>query len=75
MASVPLFALFEKLLSKRLSDFFCSTKSRFYHFFFYGFDEFFYKFKDAKSKHFIKKALFKFTKIYAINANYRILTR
>lgn len=41
MASVPLFALFEKLSSKRLSDFFAPQNHAFIISFFYGFDEFF----------------------------------
>lgn len=75
MASAPLFALFGKLSSKRLNNFFCSTKLRFYHFFSTALMKFFINLKTQNQKKFTKKALLKFAKIYAINANYRILTR
>lgn len=75
MASVPLFALFGKLSSKRLSDFFCSTKLRFYRFFFYGFDEFFINLKAQNQKKFTKKALLNSQKFTQSTQIYRILTR
>ena len=68
MASVPLFALFGKLSSKRLSDFFLRKITLLSLLFSTALMKIFIILK-AKSKHFIKKALLKFTKIYAINVN------